>query len=85
MKFSKICTEKGIVVTAYFENLDKYSYGEWRPLRNFGWNEGDANIYKNIICPKMKEKDVNFLANHYRENVKYCLDNRLLLKIQKIE
>ena len=69
MRFQKVCTPNGIVVEAEFEESNGLRH--WRPLRNFGWLEGHANEFKDWDCPKMDERQLKMLADHYNPEVKY--------------
>lgn len=81
MRFQKVCTSNGIVVEAEFEETSGFRY--WRPLRNFGWFEGHANEFKDIDCPKMDERRLKLLADHYRADQKFYRVNGKNFKLQQ--
>jgi len=44
---------------------------KFHPLKNFGERQGDAKIFKESDCPKLKDSQLRMLIKNYNPKVKY--------------
>lgn len=42
-----------------------------QPLRNFGFRQGDARIFKEVDCPKLTDMQIRMLVKRFDRSVKY--------------
>ena len=67
---------EGYVVSCYH---DLY----WHPLRNFGDRQGDARIFMEIDCPKLKDSQIRMLENAYSKDKRYIRYSATIFKQQR--
>ena len=80
MMFQKVNTPNGIVVEALM--MEANGSRHWHPLRNFGWSEGDAEVFRQYDCPKLTDAELKLLIRNYHPDIKYIRISRCQFKKQ---